>query len=74
MAINRKPNKWKNKGKKRRGYVSPPSFLGSNMRLTLITNKKGDKSAKQLTPLQQILLSHHTRSKNPNNITIKEKK
>ena len=52
---NRKPSKWKNKGKKRRGYVSPPSFLGSNMKLTLITNKKGDKSAK-LTPLQQILL------------------
>ena len=70
---NRKPSKWKNKGKKRRGYVSPPSLLGSNMKLIITTNK-GDKSAKQLTPLQQILLSHHTRSKNPNNITIKEKK
>ena len=72
MAMNRKPNKWKNKGKKRRGYVSPPSLLGSNMKLIITTNK-GDKSEK-LTPIQQQLLSHHTRGKNPNNITIKEKK
>ena len=73
MTMTRKPKRWKNKGKKR-GYKSPPSLLGSNMKLIITTNKGDGNETNNLSPIQQQLLSHHTRGKNPNNITIKENK